>query len=111
MATDAAGRILAVRDRFLHDTGAYTPYGIVVPLITATQLPGPYRLRHYHVEFDVVYTNKVMVTPYRGAGRPHGCLRDGAADRAHRAASSGSSRPRCAAGTSSSPTSSRATWA
>jgi carbon-monoxide dehydrogenase large subunit len=74
VATDAAGRILAVRDRFLHDTGAYTPYGIVVPLITASQLPGPYRLRHYHVEFDVVYTNKVMVTPYRGAGRPHGAF-------------------------------------
>ncbi|MBI3454577.1 MAG: xanthine dehydrogenase family protein molybdopterin-binding subunit [Candidatus Rokubacteria bacterium] len=71
VATDEAGRILGLRDRFLHDAGAYTPYGIVVPLITATQLPGPYRIRHYDVEFDVVYTNKVMVTPYRGAGRPH----------------------------------------
>ncbi len=74
VATDAAGQILALRDRFLHDAGAYTPYGIIVPLITATQLPGPYRLRHYHVAFDVVYTNKVMVTPYRGAGRPHGAF-------------------------------------
>jgi len=71
VATDAAGRILGLRDRFLHDAGAYTPYGIVVPLITATQLPGPYRIRHYEVEFEAVYTNKVMVTPYRGAGRPH----------------------------------------
>ena len=74
VATDEAGRILALRDRFLHDTGAYTPYGIIVPLITATQLPGPYRLRHYDVEFEVRYTNKVMVTPYRGAGRPHGAF-------------------------------------
>jgi len=74
VAVDEAGRILALRDRFLHDAGAYTPYGIIVPLITATQLPGPYRLRHYHVEFDVVYTNKVQVTPYRGAGRPHGAF-------------------------------------
>jgi len=72
VATDEGGRILAVRDRFLHDAGAYTPYGIIVPLITSTQLPGPYRLRHYDVEFEVRYTNKVMVTPYRGAGRPHG---------------------------------------
>ena len=72
VATDDAGRVLALRDRFLHDAGAYTPYGIIVPLITATQLPGPYRLRHYQVEFEVRYTNKVMVTPYRGAGRPHG---------------------------------------
>jgi carbon-monoxide dehydrogenase large subunit len=72
VAVDADGHILAVRDRFLHDAGAYTPYGIVVPLITSTQLPGPYRIRHYQVELDVVYTTKVMVTPYRGAGRPHG---------------------------------------
>ena len=74
VAADEAGRILALRDRFLHDTGAYTPYGIIVPIITATQLPGPYRLRHYAVEFEVRYTNKVMVTPYRGAGRPHGAF-------------------------------------
>ena len=74
VAIDEAGRILALRDRFVHDAGAYTPYGIVVPLITATQLPGPYKLRHYDVEFEVRYTNKVMVTPYRGAGRPHGAF-------------------------------------
>jgi carbon-monoxide dehydrogenase large subunit len=71
VATDEGGRILALRTRFLHDAGAYTPYGIVVPLITATQLPGPYRIPDYHVEFDAVYTHRVMVTPYRGAGRPH----------------------------------------
>jgi aerobic carbon-monoxide dehydrogenase large subunit len=74
VATDEAGRVLALRDRFLHDAGAYTPYGIIVPLITSTQLPGPYKLLHYHVEFEVRYTNKVMVTPYRGAGRPHGAF-------------------------------------
>jgi aerobic carbon-monoxide dehydrogenase large subunit len=74
VAVDAAGRILALRDRFTHDAGAYTPYGIVVPLITATQLPGPYKLRNYEVEFDVVYTNTAMVTPYRGAGRPQGAF-------------------------------------
>src|SRR6059036_3369668 len=74
VATDEAGRILALRDRFLHDAGAYTPYGIIVPLITSTQLPGPYKLWNYAVEFDVVYTNTAMVTPYRGAGRPHGAF-------------------------------------
>src|SRR5262245_7550048 len=72
VACDGAGRILGLRDRFRHDAGAYTPYGIIIPIITSTQLPGQYRIRHYQVEFDVVYTNKVMVTPYRGAGRPHG---------------------------------------
>jgi aerobic carbon-monoxide dehydrogenase large subunit len=71
---DGAGRIVAFRDRFVHDAGAYTPYGIVVPIITSTQLPGPYRLTNYTVEFEVAYTNKAVVTPYRGAGRPHGAF-------------------------------------
>jgi carbon-monoxide dehydrogenase large subunit len=70
-AFDDQGVLLAVRDIFLHDTGAYTPYGIIVPIITACSLPGPYRLRHYYSEFTVLYTNKVPVSPYRGAGRPH----------------------------------------
>jgi carbon-monoxide dehydrogenase large subunit len=74
VAFDGEGRILALRDRYVHDAGAYTPYGIIVPLITATQLPGPYRLPHYTVEFDVLYTNTAVVTPYRGAGRPHGAF-------------------------------------
>src|SRR6266581_22471 len=69
---DDAGRIVGLQDRFVHDAGAYTPYGIVVPIITSTQLPGPYRLKNYTVEFEVAYTNKAVVTPYRGAGRPHG---------------------------------------
>jgi len=69
---DDDGRILGLSVRFLHDTGAYTPYGIIVPIITATQLPGPYKLPDYRVEFTVLYTNTVIVTPYRGAGRPQG---------------------------------------
>lgn len=74
IAVRSDGTILGIRDRFLHDAGAYTPYGIVVPIVTATQLPGPYRLRHYRSEAHTVYTNRVPVTPYRGAGRPHGCF-------------------------------------
>src|SRR6266566_4363650 len=70
-AFDDQGILLAVRDKFLHDAGAYTPYGIIVPIITACSLPGPYRLKHYYSEFTVLYTNKVPVSPYRGAGRPH----------------------------------------
>ena len=70
-AFDDQGVLLAVHDTFQHDTGAYTPYGIIVPIITACSLPGPYRLHHYYSEFTVLYTNKVPVSPYRGAGRPH----------------------------------------
>lgn len=74
LAATEDGIVLGITDRFLHDTGAYTPYGMVVPIITATQLPGPYRVRNYRSEATVVYTNKVPVSPYRGAGRPQACF-------------------------------------
>ncbi len=72
IALDADGRILGLRDVFLHDTGAYCPYGIIVPQITSCQLPGPYKLPAYYSDAIVVYTNRTPVSPYRGAGRPHG---------------------------------------
>ncbi len=67
---DTDGLLHAIRDRFVHDTGAYTPRGLVVPLLTASMLPGPYRVRNVEVSFESVYTNRVPVTPYRGAGQP-----------------------------------------
>ncbi|MGG5260627.1 aerobic carbon-monoxide dehydrogenase large subunit [Phycicoccus avicenniae] len=70
---DDDGRLLALDVRFWHDNGAYTPYGIIVPIISATQLLGPYKPGAYRVEFWSMYTNTVLVTPYRGAGRPQGC--------------------------------------
>jgi len=69
---DDAGRILGLSVRFWHDHGAYTPYGVIVPIVTSTQLLGPYKPGAYRVEFDSLYTNTVIVTPYRGAGRPQG---------------------------------------
>src|SRR5438067_4675812 len=74
VAVDAEGHILGVDSVFLHDTGAYTPYGIVVPIITSTQLPGPYKVPNYSSDFTVVYTNTPCVSPYRGAGRPQACF-------------------------------------
>jgi CO/xanthine dehydrogenase Mo-binding subunit len=71
---DDDGRVLGLDVRFLHDNGAYTPYGIIVPIITSTQLLGPYKPGAYRVEFRSVYTNTVIVTPYRGAGRAHACF-------------------------------------
>jgi carbon-monoxide dehydrogenase large subunit len=68
----ADGRILGLEVRFWHDNGAYVPYGMIVPIITSTQLLGPYKPGAYRVEFDSLYTNTVPVTPYRGAGRPQG---------------------------------------
>jgi carbon-monoxide dehydrogenase large subunit len=70
---DDDGRVLGLDVRFWHDNGAYTPYGLIVPIITSTQLLGPYKPGAYRVVFESLYTNTVMVTPYRGAGRPQGC--------------------------------------
>ena len=69
---DDAGRVLGLAVKFWHDNGAYTPYGIIVPIITSTQLLGPYKPGTYRCEFFSMYTNTVIVTPYRGAGRPQG---------------------------------------
>ncbi|HEX7744103.1 MAG TPA: aerobic carbon-monoxide dehydrogenase large subunit [Micromonosporaceae bacterium] len=71
---DDEGRLLGLDVEFLHDNGAYTPYGVVVPIITATQLLGPYKPGAYRVEFHSLYTNTLIVTPYRGAGRPQGAF-------------------------------------
>jgi carbon-monoxide dehydrogenase large subunit len=70
---DDDGRVLGLDVQFWHDHGAYTPYGLIVPIITSTQLLGPYKPGAYRVVFESLYTNTVMVTPYRGAGRPQGC--------------------------------------
>jgi carbon-monoxide dehydrogenase large subunit len=74
VAVDQQGRIMGLESVFVHDTGAYTPYGMVVPIITVTQMPGPYKVPNYRSEFTVVYTNTPCVSPYRGAGRPHACF-------------------------------------
>jgi aerobic carbon-monoxide dehydrogenase large subunit len=65
------GRIVALETSFLHDSGAYCPYGLIIPVITAAQLPGPYRLDNYRYDFTALFTNMVPTSPYRGAGRPH----------------------------------------
>jgi len=64
------GDIVALRDVFVHDCGAFVSWGIIVPLITSVSLPGPYRVPNYEVTFTAAYTNRVPVTPVRGAGRP-----------------------------------------
>ncbi len=72
IAVDRDGRIVGVKTVFLYDSGAYIPYGIVVPIVASTTLPGPYKIPNYRCEFRAVFTNKTTVSPYRGAGRPHG---------------------------------------
>jgi aerobic carbon-monoxide dehydrogenase large subunit len=70
IATDADGKIRGVRGRMLHDSGAFVPWGIIMPYIATATMPGPYVIPAYQVETTVVLTNKVPTTPVRGAGRP-----------------------------------------
>ncbi len=72
IALKSDGTILGVKDVFLHDAGAYAPYGLTVPINSQCTLLGPYVVPSYHSEFSSVFTNKPIVTPYRGAGRQHG---------------------------------------
>ncbi|MBV8921307.1 molybdopterin cofactor-binding domain-containing protein, partial [Bradyrhizobium sp.] len=72
IALDREGRILGVKDVFFHDTGAYNPYGLTVPLNSQCTLLGPYVIPAYDSTFTAVFTNLPIVTPYRGAGRQHG---------------------------------------
>ncbi len=72
MALDGEGRILGVKDVFLHDTGAYDPYGLTVPINSQCTLLGPYVVPNYDSTFTAVFTTLPIVTPYRGAGRQHG---------------------------------------
>jgi len=70
IAVDAAGRILGLRGELIHETGAYLPWGIVLPWITATTVPGPYVVPAIAIDVYSVFTNKIQTTPVRGAGRP-----------------------------------------
>ncbi len=72
VAFDKDGHILGIHDVFLHDTGAYAPYGLTVALNAQANVLGLYDIRNYYSEFTAVFTNKTIVTPYRGAGRQHG---------------------------------------
>ncbi len=70
IAFDDEGRILAFRDSFVIDCGAWNPLGVVVMYNTAAHLPGPYKIEHLAIEARVAATNKTPNAPYRGAGRP-----------------------------------------
>jgi len=72
MALTKDGRILGIKDNFLHDTGAYDPYGLTLPLNTQCHAMGPYDVPNFYSELKVVFTNKIITTPIRGAGRPQG---------------------------------------
>jgi carbon-monoxide dehydrogenase large subunit len=74
LAATKDGEVLGLRDSFLHETGAFIPYGIAVAQVASTSIAGPYRIPDVWVEFKAVYTPTTPVSPYRGCGRPHACF-------------------------------------
>src|SRR5580704_12552611 len=67
---DDEGHILALRDSFIFDCGAWNPIGAGVVYNTAVHLPGPYKIDNFAASARIAVTNKVPNAPYRGAGRP-----------------------------------------
>ena len=67
---DSQGHVLAFRDTFLVDCGAWNPIGVAIAYNTAVHLLGPYRIANFAATARIVATNKVPNAPYRGAGRP-----------------------------------------
>jgi carbon-monoxide dehydrogenase large subunit len=72
IALDADGKIRGVRGSLVHDHGAYTARGLTVPQGAAAALSLAYLVPAYRMDVKVALTNKVPVTPVRGAGQPQG---------------------------------------
>lgn len=68
------GEIVAVIDKMLANNGAYVPWGVIVPIMTSSLIPGPYKVPNYLCDLNVLYTNTVPLAPYRGAGRPQAAV-------------------------------------
>src|SRR5437763_491289 len=67
---DDDGRILAIRDDYIVDCGAWNPIGSGGAYNTAVHLTGPYKIENLAASGKIAVTNKVPNAPYRGAGRP-----------------------------------------
>lgn len=72
IAVKKDGTILGFKDVFYHNTGAYDSYGMTVPLNTQTHTVSNYRIPNFYTEIRMVFTNQMVVTPVRGAGRSEG---------------------------------------
>src|SRR5438552_5228278 len=72
LAATREGRLLALRDDFLHDMGAYTISGLNLLQNAMIHSVGPYVIPNLDLRFRGVVTTTTPVGAYRGAGRPYG---------------------------------------
>jgi carbon-monoxide dehydrogenase large subunit len=72
---DRSGTILGLKEDLLIDAGAYAiGMGTMAPRWIGFQSTGPYWIPNVLVDAKAVYTNKVPLGPYRGAGRPEAAM-------------------------------------
>jgi len=72
-AFDGEGRMLGLHAEIDCDVGAYSAYPFtcaVEPLMTASELPGIYKVPAYRARGRGIATNKAPTAPYRGVSRP-----------------------------------------
>ena len=72
VAVDDDGRLQGVRGMMIHDHGAYTARGTTVAYGAAASLTLAYEVPCYQLDVRLALTNKVPVSPLRGAGQPQG---------------------------------------
>ncbi len=70
VAVDGEARVLGIRGSLVHEHGAYTARGINLPQNSGESLPGIYHVPNFQMNIKLALTNKVPVTPVRGAGHP-----------------------------------------
>jgi carbon-monoxide dehydrogenase large subunit len=70
IAVDVQAKILGIRGKLLHDTGAYTPQDPNIPYNSASTMSGPYVVPNLSIEVTIAMTNKTPVSSVRGAGYP-----------------------------------------
>jgi carbon-monoxide dehydrogenase large subunit len=73
--SDRKGIVLGLKAELLIDAGAYAfGMGSMAPRWIGFQITGPYVIPQVFVDAKAVYTNKVPLGPYRGAGRPEAAM-------------------------------------
>ena len=72
IAVDGDGKILGIKSAVIHDHGAFTARGVNLPYNAAETIPLPYEVPAFSTHVQLALTNKVPVTPVRGAGHPQG---------------------------------------
>ncbi len=70
IAVDTSAKVLGIRGKLLHDTGAYTPQDPNIPYNSASTMSGPYVIPALAIDVTIAMTNKTPVSSVRGAGYP-----------------------------------------